>query len=189
MARPCGVGNVEVERPNPAPRSGGLVIGVDAWLSPLLTGATPDGANVLSVANPRNYQRAHAKLANVQRVASRRQGPVKGAGSSNRWRKANRRVQLVHAHVRNHRLTTLHQVMAEEPCRVATGWLHRQPSPIAFAEGADPILGLPEMVRSRRCGLKFRRRQRCWFSKPPVKRWWREVAVWVFLGDRGLACV
>jgi putative transposase len=101
---------VEVERPDPQPRTGGRVVGLDVGLSTLVTGATPDGNQVLSVANPRQYQRAQAKLAHTQRIASRRQGPAKGRAPSNRWRRANRRVQKIHAHVRNQRVDALHQV-------------------------------------------------------------------------------
>jgi putative transposase len=103
----------DVERPDPPPRTGGRVVGLDVGLSTLVTGATPDGRQVLSVANPRNYQRSQAKLAHAQRVAARRQGPVKGQAPSNRWRRANRRVQNIHAHVRNQRLNTLHQVTSQ----------------------------------------------------------------------------
>jgi putative transposase len=103
----------EVERPDPTPRTGNRVVGLDVGLSTLITGATPDGAHVLSVVNPRNYQRSQAKLAHAQRAASRRQGPVKGRAPSNRWCKANRQAQKVHARVRNQRLNTLHQVTSQ----------------------------------------------------------------------------
>ena len=70
-------------RPDPVPRMQERVIGLDLGLSTLVTGATPDGELVLSVSNPKNYQRAQARLARAQRVTSRRQGPGKGKSPSN----------------------------------------------------------------------------------------------------------
>lgn len=98
----------KVTRPDPQPRTGNKVIGVDAGLSTLFTGATPDGEHVLSVENPRNYATSQKRLAKSQRVTSRRQGPRKGVTPSNRWRRANRRVQKCHARVTNQRRNLLH---------------------------------------------------------------------------------
>lgn len=52
-----------VTRPDPQPRTGGRVVGVDVGLSTLFTGATPDGERVLAVENPRNYAKSQARLA------------------------------------------------------------------------------------------------------------------------------
>ena len=68
----------EMSRVIPAPRPPERVVGIDAGLTTLYTGATSDGTQVLSVANPRHYQRRQARLARAQRVASRRQGLAKG---------------------------------------------------------------------------------------------------------------
>jgi putative transposase len=94
---------VEMSRMIPAPRPPERVIGIDRGISTLYTGATPDGEQVLDVANPRNYQRHQVTLARSQRVASRRQGPRKGVAPSNRWKKANARTQKVHAEIANAR--------------------------------------------------------------------------------------
>ena len=64
---------------------------------------------MLSVANPRNYQSRQARLARAQRVASRRCGPRKGVAPSNRWRRANQRVQNVHADITNARKNLIHE--------------------------------------------------------------------------------
>lgn len=92
-----------VARPDPQPRSGNKVIGVDVGLSTLFTGATPTGVKVVSVENPRNNVKSQLGLGKAQRVTSRRQGPRKGVAPSNRCRRANRRVQKCHAKVVNHR--------------------------------------------------------------------------------------
>ena len=76
----------------------------------LYTGATPGGALTLEVDNPRHLVKSEKRLAHAQRVASRRQGPKKGVAPSNRWRRANVRVQQVHAHVANARSDQIHQV-------------------------------------------------------------------------------
>lgn len=97
-----------VQRPDPQPRTGSRVVGVDVGLTTLLTGATPEGERVLSVENPRNYAKSQRRLARAQRVTSRRQGPARGVTPSNRWRRANRRVQKCHARVTNQRKNLLH---------------------------------------------------------------------------------
>ena len=101
--------SVEVKRQVPVTRPPESVIGVDVGISTLYTGATPSGEHVLSVANPRHYQRSEAKLARAQRVASRRRGPKKGVAPSNRWRRANARVQQIHADVANARKNLIHE--------------------------------------------------------------------------------
>ena len=98
----------QMSRVIPAPRSPERVIGIDVGLTTLYNGAMPDGTQVLSVANPRHYQRRQARLARAQRVASRRCGPRKGVAPSNRWRRANQRVQNVHADIANARKNLIH---------------------------------------------------------------------------------
>jgi len=100
---------LEVDRVVPATRAPERVIGIDVGLATLYTGATPEGEQVLSVANPRNYQRNEQRLAKAQRVASRRQGPRPGASPSNRWKKANARVQKIHAESANARKNLIHE--------------------------------------------------------------------------------
>ena len=83
-------------------------IGVDVGIKTLYTGATPDGVHVLDVANPRHLLAAQEQLTHVQRIASRRQGPKPGVAPSNRWRRANTRVQKVHTKVTNQRKDLIH---------------------------------------------------------------------------------
>lgn len=78
-------------------------------LSTLYTGAISDGTEVLSVGNPGHLISAQRALAHAQRVAARRQGPINGAASSNRWKKANGRVQKIHAHVASARRNLIHE--------------------------------------------------------------------------------
>ncbi len=105
----CVSFTVEVQRAIPTTRPPERVIGVDVGISTLYTGATPSGEHVLSVVNPRHYQRAEAKLARAQRVASRRQGPRKGVAPSNRWRRANARVQQIHHQIADSRRNLIHE--------------------------------------------------------------------------------
>jgi putative transposase len=100
----------EVTRQLPATRTPERIIGVDLGITTLYTGATPNGTQVLEVDNPRHLVRAQHTLAHAQRVASRRQGPKKGVAPSNRWRRANARVQTIHAHVAHARRDQIHQV-------------------------------------------------------------------------------
>jgi putative transposase len=88
---------VKIDRAIRATRSPDKIIGIDAGLTTLYTGATPDGEQVLRVENPRHVITTEKKLAHAQRIASRRQGPRNGVYSSNRWKKANCRVQKIHA--------------------------------------------------------------------------------------------
>jgi putative transposase len=97
---------VEVICQNPVTRSPERIIGVDVGITTLYTGATPDGEHVLDVANLRHFQRAEKSLAHAQRIASRRQGPGRGVAPSERWKKANTRVQNIHTGVRNARKTS-----------------------------------------------------------------------------------
>jgi putative transposase len=100
---------VEVQRVTPPTRPPEKVIGIDLGLATLYTGATPNGENVLEVANPRRLLSAQKKLAHAQRNAARRQGPRKGVAPSNRWQRANARVQKVHASVTNSRRNLIHE--------------------------------------------------------------------------------
>ena len=100
---------VEVERKLIRPRAPERISGVDLGITTLYTGATPEGSKVLEVDNPRHVLGAQRTLAKAQRVASRRQGPRIGAAPSNRWKKANGRVQKVHAHVANSRSNLIHE--------------------------------------------------------------------------------
>jgi len=100
---------IEVQRVVPAARAPERIVGVDVGLSTLYTGATLTGEHVLDVVNPRHLVRSEKKLAHAQRVASRRQGPRKGVAASKRWKRANGRVQKVHASVANSRKNLIHE--------------------------------------------------------------------------------
>jgi putative transposase len=100
---------VQVDRAIPATRPPERIIGIDVGLATLYTGATSDGDQVLHVENPRRVVAVEKKLAHVQRIASRRQGPRKGVAPSNRWKRANARVQKVHAGVANSRRNLIHE--------------------------------------------------------------------------------
>jgi putative transposase len=100
---------VEVTRQVPVTREPERVIGVDVGITTLYTGATPDGTRVLNVENPRHFVTAEKKLAHAQRIASRRQGPEKGVAASNRWEKANGRVQNIHTGIANARKNLIHE--------------------------------------------------------------------------------
>ena len=100
---------VEVTRQVPATRDPERIIGIDVGVTTLYTGATPEGELVLELANPCHFQNAEKRLASVQRIASRRQGPRPGVAQSERWKKANARVQRVHAGVRNARSNLIHE--------------------------------------------------------------------------------
>jgi putative transposase len=100
---------VEVTRALPATRDPERIIGVDVGITALYTGASPQGEQVLEVANPRHFQRAEKRLASAQRIASRRQGPRPGAAPSKRWQKANARMQNIHAGVRHARSNLIHE--------------------------------------------------------------------------------
>lgn len=100
---------LEVQRTLPATRAPEKIIGIDVGLSTLYTGATPEGEPVLTVANPRHSVAAETKLARAQAFASRRQGPRTGVAPSNRWKKANSRVQEIHSGVANARRNLIHE--------------------------------------------------------------------------------
>jgi putative transposase len=100
---------VEVQRALPPTRAPERVIGVDVGLSTLYTGATPTGEHVLDVANPHHYVAAEKTLTSAQRIASRRQGPRRGVAASNRWKRAQQRVQRIHSGVANARRNLIHE--------------------------------------------------------------------------------
>ena len=100
---------IEVARCLPVTRSPERIIGIDVGLSTLYTGATPGGEQVLTVENPRHLATAAKELTPAQRIASRRQGPGPGRAPSKRWRKANSRVQKIHAEVANARKNLIHE--------------------------------------------------------------------------------
>jgi putative transposase len=101
--------SVEITSLVPVTRAPRRVIGIDVGLSTLYTGASPEGTQVLSVANPRNYQAKERHLARAQRQASRKQGPRPGVAPSNRWKRANRRTQRIHASIAAARSNLIHQ--------------------------------------------------------------------------------
>jgi len=101
--------NVELTRVVPVPRAPERIIGVDVGLTTLYTGATTSGEHVLHVENPHHFVAVEKKLAHAQRIAARRQGPKKGVAASNRWKKANGRVQQIHATTHNARTNLIHE--------------------------------------------------------------------------------
>jgi putative transposase len=100
---------VEVERQLPPTRPPERIIGIDVGITTLYTGATPTGEQVLGVANPRHLVAAQDRLARAQRVTSRRQGPRKGVTPSKRWKRANARVQQIHACAADQRRNLIHE--------------------------------------------------------------------------------
>ena len=100
---------VKLERRVPVTRSPEKVIGVDVGISTLYTGAGPNGELLLSVENPRHFVTSQKKVAHAQRVASRRCGPKPGVAPSNRWKKANLRVQKIHTSTANARRNLIHE--------------------------------------------------------------------------------
>ena len=100
---------VEITALIPTTRAPERVIGIDVGLSTLYTGATTDGDHVLTVANPRNYQKRERQLAHAQRQASRKQGPRRGVAPSSRWKRANARVQKIHAAIAASRSNLIHE--------------------------------------------------------------------------------
>jgi putative transposase len=101
--------SVELTRTVPTARAAKNIIGIDMGLSTLYTGATSGGEQVLGVDTPRNYLKSEKRLAHAQHIASRRQGPGPGKAPSNRWKKANGRVQKIHTNVANARKNLIHE--------------------------------------------------------------------------------
>jgi len=104
---------VEVQRVAPPTRAPEKIIGIDLGLATLCTGVAPNGEHVLDIANPRHLVRSEEKMAHAQHIAARRQGPSTRLGKrvapSNRWKRANARVQKVHASVANSRKNLIHE--------------------------------------------------------------------------------
>ncbi len=100
---------LEVQRAIPATRAPEKVIGIDVGLSTLYTGADHDGRLLLSIGHPHHLTQVQKKLTHAQRVTSRRCGLQKGVAPSNRWRKANSRVQKIHSGVANVRNNLIHE--------------------------------------------------------------------------------
>ncbi|HUZ41618.1 MAG TPA: IS607 family element RNA-guided endonuclease TnpB [Acidimicrobiales bacterium] len=101
--------NVELTRVVPVPRAPERIVGVDVGLTTLYTGATTSGKHVLHVENPCHFITSEKKLVHAQRIAARRRGPKKGVAASNRWKKANGRVQRIHATARNARANLIRE--------------------------------------------------------------------------------
>ena len=100
---------VAVTRVVPATRSPEKIIGIDVGLTTLYTGAGADGEQLLNVENPRHLITVQKELSHAQRVASRRNGPKPGVAPSNRWKKANSRVQKIHTSTANVRRNLIHE--------------------------------------------------------------------------------
>ena len=100
---------VEIQRNITEMRVPIRVIGVDLGIAALGVGSDPNGNEILRVDNPRYLIQSESKLRYLQREASRKQGPRRGQGSSNRWKKAQRQVQATHRRIANQRLNLIHQ--------------------------------------------------------------------------------
>ena len=84
------------------------IVGIDVGLATFATISNPDGTVVEKIDNPHYYVKNEKKLAKQQRQASRKQQPAKGQAPSNRWLKANTRVQKTHYKIANQRTNFLH---------------------------------------------------------------------------------
>jgi putative transposase len=101
--------SVELPDPDPAPRTGGRVVGVDLGVKALAVLSTGE-----VVPNPRHLDAALTRLRRTQRRCARRRGPDRRTRTapSNRWRKAKARVAALHTRVANARRDGLHQLSA-----------------------------------------------------------------------------
>jgi putative transposase len=99
--------DLELPHPEPAPRVGGRIIGVDLGITTLATLSTGN-----RVPNGRRLDRELQRLRLAQRRVSRRRGPDRRSGQepSNRWRKAQGRVDRIHTRVANLRRNDTHQL-------------------------------------------------------------------------------
>ena len=95
-------------------------VGVDLGVKTLAT--LSDGT---VFPNPRNYVRAQRKLRRAQQTLSRRDRDSNGGRGSNRWNKALKRVQAVHAHVAYQRADTIGKI---------TAWLARNYTDISIED-------------------------------------------------------
>lgn len=112
-------------------QSGVRPVGVDLGVKTLAT--LSDGT---VFPNPRNYVRAQRKLRRAQQMLSRRDRDGNGGRGSNRWNKALKRVQAVHAHVAYQRADTIGKI---------TAWLARNYTDISIED-----LNVQGMSRNRR---------------------------------------
>ena len=112
-------------------QSGVRPVGVDLGVKTLAT--LSDGT---VFPNPRNYVRAQRKLRRAQQTLSRRDRDGNGGRGSNRWNKALKRVQAVHAHVAYQRADTIGKI---------TAWLARNYTDISIED-----LNVQGMSRNRR---------------------------------------
>lgn len=101
-------------------QSGVRPVGVDLGVKTLAT--LSDGT---VFPNPRNYVRAQRKLRRAQQTLSRRDRDGNGGRGSNRWNKALKRVQAVHAHVAYQRADTIGKI---------TAWLARNYTDISIED-------------------------------------------------------
>lgn len=101
-------------------QSGVRPVGVDLGVKTLAT--LSDGT---VFPNPRNYVRAQRKLRRAQQTLSRRDRDGNGGRGSNRWNKALKRVQAVHAHVAYQRADTIGKI---------TAWLVRNYTDISIED-------------------------------------------------------
>lgn len=100
--------SVETPDVEPAPRTGGRVLGVDVGITDLVVLSTGE-----HVPNPRRLDAALRKLRRAQRKCARRRGPDRRrtrAEPSNRWRKARARADRVHTQVVAQRRDHLHKL-------------------------------------------------------------------------------
>ena len=101
-------------------QSGVRPVGVDLGVKTLAT--LSDGT---VFPNPRNYVRAQRKLRRAQQTLSRRDRDGNAGRGSNRWHKALKRVQAVHAHVAYQRADTIGKI---------TAWLARNYTDISIED-------------------------------------------------------
>ena len=87
----------------------GSVVGIDLGVKDLLVAATPNGSQVLRVPVPAQLRSIETRKADLQRRNRRRQVPRKGVAPSNRWRKAQNRIDRLDWRAANIRENTLHQ--------------------------------------------------------------------------------
>lgn len=99
--------SVELPDVEPAPRTGGRVVGVDLGISHLATLSTGG-----QIPNGRRLDAELRRLRRVQRACARRQGPDRRTRQepSNRWRKARARADRLHTRVANLRRDDTHQL-------------------------------------------------------------------------------
>ncbi|MDN5917097.1 MAG: IS607 family element RNA-guided endonuclease TnpB [Pseudonocardia sp.] len=101
--------SVELPDHEPAPRTGGRVVGVDLGITQLATLSTGQ-----KVPNGRRLDAQLRRLRRAQRVCARRRGPDRRTGTepSQRWRTARARVDRIHTRVANLRRNDTHQLTA-----------------------------------------------------------------------------